>query len=63
MLLQTQAQLSAIWLEVDPPARDAFEQLAADHGRGFAELARDLLLADKLVRDNEASIKALRGKP
>ena len=61
MMLQTQALLSAIWLEVDPPAREAFEQLVKDHGRRFAEDVRGLLMADKLIRENEAAIGGRNG--
>lgn len=60
MMLQTQALLSQIWLEVEPQASDAFKQLAADHGRRFAEDMRDLLMAHKMIRENEASIEGMQ---
>lgn len=59
MMLQTQCLLSQIWLEVNPQASDAFDQLATDHGRRFAEIARDLLMADKMIENNERAIAAL----
>jgi hypothetical protein len=47
MPLITQIDLEAIWLDVDPPAAEAFARLTAEHGRAFAESARDHLLYDK----------------
>lgn len=54
----TQFDLSAIYLEVEPHASEAFDRLAKDHGRRFAETARDWILACKLIEWNEEAIRA-----
>lgn len=43
----TSFDLSAIWLEAEPQASEAYQRLAANHGERFADLARDTILADK----------------
>ncbi len=58
MALITDFLRDAIWLEGEPNASEAFEKIAADHGRGFAEAYRDQLLAQKHL---EATIDAIEG--
>ncbi len=50
--------LDAIWMDVDPEAQEAFERLAVDHGRRFAENAKDYILSCKLLDMNKAAIRA-----
>lgn len=54
----TSGDFDAIWLDVDPPAREAFNRLVRDHGWRFAKLAKDHILACKLIAMNEDAIKS-----
>lgn len=54
----TRGDLHALYFSRGPRAEAAFNRLAQDHGRNFAELARDLMQAAKLIDDNEAAIKS-----
>lgn len=56
MPLITDYLRDAIWMEGEPRAAEAFEQIARDHGRGFAEAYRDAIMNTKLVDWQEAVI-------
>lgn len=55
----TDELLSWIRLDNEPIASQAFNRLAADHGERFAELARDTILAQKLLAENRAAAMRL----
>jgi hypothetical protein len=56
--------MDAIWRggRDDPEARAAFETLAADHGRRFAEGLRETIETAKAMEQQEAEIRALGTK-
>lgn len=54
----TQHDLACIYFEGNPPAQEAFDRLVRDHGRRFAEHARDYLLSCKMIDMNHEAIKA-----
>lgn len=55
--MMTKFDLGLIYNEVEPEASQAFERLARDHGRRFAETTREWILACKLIEWNEEAIR------
>lgn len=53
----TAYDLDAIWMEGEPQASAAFNRLARDHGVRFAEVAREFVLADKMLAFTQTSIE------